>query len=220
MFGAIGRCASRNPITGIAGCCARAASGHAAAPPRRLMNSRRRISAPKLRGQHCIGSNEYFDRGSNRHQNHCRSAQPMSQMGQKLRLPRCNIDGRFSSISRHTIACSNRAVLQAIIEGEDHAFREPVLVRAVPVRTPRHKRVPKMPSNLIARRHASRLNPIPGPAELGRQGVQLAPPSCHPSIAKAALSIARAATAEIACFFDESASIFQANFSSIFNGLR
>ena len=32
----------RNPITGIAGCCARAASGHAAAaPPSRLTNSRR-----------------------------------------------------------------------------------------------------------------------------------------------------------------------------------
>jgi hypothetical protein len=45
------------------------------------MNSRRCISAPKIRGQHCIGSNEYFDRGSNRHQNHCRSAQPMSLMG-------------------------------------------------------------------------------------------------------------------------------------------
>jgi hypothetical protein len=40
-----------------------AASGHATAvPPRRLMNSRRRISAPKLRGQHCIGSSEYVDR--------------------------------------------------------------------------------------------------------------------------------------------------------------
>jgi hypothetical protein len=34
----------RNPITGIAGCCARAASGHAAVPPpRRVMNSRRFI---------------------------------------------------------------------------------------------------------------------------------------------------------------------------------
>ena len=33
---------SRNPITGIAGCCARAASGHAAAaPPSSVMNSRR-----------------------------------------------------------------------------------------------------------------------------------------------------------------------------------
>ena len=45
-------------------CCARAASGHAAAaPPRSVMNSRRRMSAPKLRRQHLIGSNEYFDRG-------------------------------------------------------------------------------------------------------------------------------------------------------------
>ena len=35
-------CRSRNPITGIAGCCARAASGHAAAaPPSSVMNSRR-----------------------------------------------------------------------------------------------------------------------------------------------------------------------------------
>jgi hypothetical protein len=32
---------SRNPITGIAGCCARAASCHAAPPPRSVMNSRR-----------------------------------------------------------------------------------------------------------------------------------------------------------------------------------
>jgi hypothetical protein len=32
----------RNPITGIAACCARAANGHAAAaPPRTVMNSRR-----------------------------------------------------------------------------------------------------------------------------------------------------------------------------------
>src|SRR5262245_43010220 len=31
----------RNPMTGIAGCCARAASGHAAAPPSNVMNSRR-----------------------------------------------------------------------------------------------------------------------------------------------------------------------------------
>ena len=59
----------RNPITGIADCCARAASGHAAPPPRRLMNSRRRISAPKLRGQHCIGSSEYIDRAQTTHQN-------------------------------------------------------------------------------------------------------------------------------------------------------
>jgi hypothetical protein len=30
----------RNPITGVAGCCARASSGHTAAPPRSEMKSR------------------------------------------------------------------------------------------------------------------------------------------------------------------------------------
>jgi hypothetical protein len=49
------------------------------------VNSRRRISAPKLRGQHCIGSEEYFDRAQPGHQNHCRSAQPMSLMDHKPR---------------------------------------------------------------------------------------------------------------------------------------
>jgi hypothetical protein len=33
-------CQQSNPITGIAGCCARAASGQAAAPPSSVMNSR------------------------------------------------------------------------------------------------------------------------------------------------------------------------------------
>jgi hypothetical protein len=32
-----------NPITGIAGCCARAANGHTAVPPRSVMNARRRM---------------------------------------------------------------------------------------------------------------------------------------------------------------------------------
>jgi hypothetical protein len=42
---------------------ARAMSGHvAAAPPRSVMNSRRLIFAPKLRRQHPVGSNEYFNR--------------------------------------------------------------------------------------------------------------------------------------------------------------
>ena len=46
------------------GCCACAASGRVTTtPPRRLMNSRRCMSAPKLGSQHCIGSGEYFDRG-------------------------------------------------------------------------------------------------------------------------------------------------------------
>ena len=45
------------------GCCARAASGHAAAaPPRTPRNSRRLMSAPRLRRRHRIGSNECFDR--------------------------------------------------------------------------------------------------------------------------------------------------------------
>jgi hypothetical protein len=35
----------RKPTTGIAGCCARAASGHAVAPPSSVMNSRRFIFA-------------------------------------------------------------------------------------------------------------------------------------------------------------------------------
>jgi hypothetical protein len=39
----------RNPITGIAGCCARAASGHAAAPPSSVMNSRRLTRSPRRR---------------------------------------------------------------------------------------------------------------------------------------------------------------------------
>jgi uncharacterized protein YchJ len=38
--------AFRNPITGVAGCCARAASGQAAAaPPSSVMNARRFIFA-------------------------------------------------------------------------------------------------------------------------------------------------------------------------------
>src|SRR5260370_18215906 len=43
----------KNPITGIAGCCACAASGHAApAPPSSVMNSRLLIRSPRRRGEH------------------------------------------------------------------------------------------------------------------------------------------------------------------------
>jgi hypothetical protein len=38
----------RKPITGIADCCARAAGGHAAAPPSSVMNSRRLMSNTAL----------------------------------------------------------------------------------------------------------------------------------------------------------------------------
>jgi len=41
----------RNPIAGIAGCCARAAIGHAATPPISVMNSRRLIQSPRRRGR-------------------------------------------------------------------------------------------------------------------------------------------------------------------------
>ena len=42
----------RNPTTGIAGCCARAASGQdAAAPPRSVMKSRRLIRSPRRRAR-------------------------------------------------------------------------------------------------------------------------------------------------------------------------
>ena len=48
----------RKPMTGIAGCWACAASGHAAAaPPRSDMNSRRLIASPRLRTRHGSGSN-------------------------------------------------------------------------------------------------------------------------------------------------------------------
>jgi hypothetical protein len=38
---------------GIAGCCARATSGHAAAPPSAAMNSRRFTRSPRRRGRVC-----------------------------------------------------------------------------------------------------------------------------------------------------------------------
>src|SRR5262249_48930753 len=47
----------RKPTTGIAGCCARAASGHAVAPKRRAMNSRRLMSlclAPRTTPYHSV----------------------------------------------------------------------------------------------------------------------------------------------------------------------
>jgi hypothetical protein len=49
----------RNPITGMAGCCARAESGQAAVVlARSVMNSRRCMSAPSLWTEHPNGSNK------------------------------------------------------------------------------------------------------------------------------------------------------------------
>jgi hypothetical protein len=58
-------------------------------PSCRAAEKRDEFASPHIRSQaqetqHCIGSNEYFARGRNWHQDHCRSAQPMSQMGQDL----------------------------------------------------------------------------------------------------------------------------------------
>jgi hypothetical protein len=46
-----GVAALTNPITGIAGCCVRAASGHAAAPPKNVMDSRRFMPASKAQNE-------------------------------------------------------------------------------------------------------------------------------------------------------------------------
>ena len=50
----------RNPITGIAGCCARAASGIAAAPPTAAMKSRR----PPMPGAFCAAWNSTTPRST------------------------------------------------------------------------------------------------------------------------------------------------------------
>jgi len=55
-------------------------------PRGRAAEKANELTSPHIRtqaqGQHCIGSKEYFDRAQTGHQNHCRSAQPMSLMGQ------------------------------------------------------------------------------------------------------------------------------------------
>src|SRR5262252_9528904 len=53
----MGSAPPRKPITGTAGCFARAANGHAAAPPISATNSRRLIRSPRRRGRGQILSN-------------------------------------------------------------------------------------------------------------------------------------------------------------------
>jgi hypothetical protein len=62
----------RKPTIGIADCCARAASGHAATPLINVMNSRRLIAAP-----------ETSDRGIVAAQMRAVKGWPMSALGQK-----------------------------------------------------------------------------------------------------------------------------------------
>jgi len=54
----------RYPITGIAGCCARAATGHAAALLRSVMKSRRRILPPKGQTGIAIGTLSHLAMGA------------------------------------------------------------------------------------------------------------------------------------------------------------
>ncbi len=57
------RTAMKKPTTGMTFCCcARGTSGNTAAPPR-APKIPAAASAPGLKTQHRIGSNEYFDRG-------------------------------------------------------------------------------------------------------------------------------------------------------------
>jgi hypothetical protein len=75
-------------------CCARAISGHAAAAlPRKVINSRRRMSCLG-RGLHSTTSLD--DGGVVRRS---KIDHRMAEMGQKHVLPQCNNDGRFASIS-------------------------------------------------------------------------------------------------------------------------
>ena len=53
----LGRRPSARQCAASLGCCARAASGHAAAPPRSVMNSRRLIAAPEAQDRHRTGLN-------------------------------------------------------------------------------------------------------------------------------------------------------------------
>jgi hypothetical protein len=64
----------KNPITGIAGCCAREASGHVAAPPSNEMKVRRLTDAPQA-------GLAYHVEGGSVH--HGESESSMSALGQK-----------------------------------------------------------------------------------------------------------------------------------------
>ena len=69
----LGRPPLRKPITGIAGCCARAASGHAAAPPSSVMNSRRFMRPLHAKWRHTATTGHVV--------RHNKADPPMSQMG-------------------------------------------------------------------------------------------------------------------------------------------
>ena len=85
------------------------------------MNSRRRISSPKLSSQHCIRPNEYFDRAETGASKPLRGAQPMSVQGQKPALPRRSIDVRFA-LNKQTL--TERVQCDAMCQNLTHALQQ------------------------------------------------------------------------------------------------
>src|SRR5215468_4009066 len=83
------------PITGIAGCCARAASGHAVAPPSSDMKVRRLIGRPSSR----LGPHITTPLRKNAAVHHNKNCALMSQMGPDSVLRRCGPHDRFDLIS-------------------------------------------------------------------------------------------------------------------------
>ena len=103
----------RNPTIGVAGCCARAASGHATAEPATtLMKSRRRIACPKA--QDCarlrLITSGICDQRNGVQGSVCTAAFRAANVrfGSKADILMCRADVRFTPKSRHRraqVAC-------------------------------------------------------------------------------------------------------------------
>ena len=86
-------------------CCARTASGHAAAaPPRKVMNSRRLIADPEAQTEHRSGSNPHWERVRFR----SLSVLPMSALGHKQT---CAVQYVMSALPPIADMCGARANL-------------------------------------------------------------------------------------------------------------
>src|SRR5262249_38266918 len=102
---------SRKPITGDAGCCASAVSGHAAAPPSNEMKVRRLTDAPQP------GLAYHVEGGSVHHGKYWlpmsalgqkqtfREGQPMSALPPKADIGTRSWDVCFCAKSRHRSSC-------------------------------------------------------------------------------------------------------------------
>src|SRR6516225_966555 len=86
-----------NPITGIAGCCARAASGHAAAaPPSSVMNSRRlmpsmALPSPRVRPSQSLALGGNVDPQKHDQENHDRIEHDPDDVGSRMPSLRYNL---------------------------------------------------------------------------------------------------------------------------------